>query len=163
MTTNLSLVQAAQARKAARLLGQAIGLLEASGAGTAVDHTRMALSAATEAAKTLKANAAAPNERQRVAPSMPSNRDALIRKDGTLRYLSHMKRSGKRPEVVAVSFRVPDLPSLVTSFTLVERDFDVVYEVAVRALAKHVGVSDDAALVKAMLSTNRAFKTRYGL
>lgn len=163
MTTNVLLEQAAQARKATRLLGQAVALLEASGAGTAVDRARLALSAAAEAAEAFKAAAAGANARQRVAPSLPRDKGALIREDGTLRYVSYMKRSGKRPEVVAISFRVPGLPSLTTSFTLEERDFDVVYEAAVRALASHVGVSDDAVLVRAMLSTNRSFKSRYGL
>lgn len=155
--------RAAQARKATRLLSQAVSLLEACGATIALDHSRLALSAAATAVEEGKAHAAAANVRQRVAPTMPSDQGSLIREDGTLRHVSYMKQSGKRPDVVAVSFRVPGLRSLTTSFTLVGRDFDVVYEAAVRALARHVGVNDDAALVEAMLSTNTAFKTRYGL
>jgi len=155
--------QATQVRKATRLLSQAVALLEACGATIAVDHSRQALSAVFAAAEEHKAQAAAAKVRQRVAPSMPSDKELLIREDGTLRYVSYMKRSGKRPEVVAVSFRVPGLPSLTTSFTLVGREFDVVYEAAVLALARHVGVSDDVELFEAMLSTRSAFKARYGL
>lgn len=163
MNSSLDAEQAAQARKAARLLSQAVALLEACGATHAVDHARLGLSAAEAAAEERKAQAAAANVRQRVAPSMPRDKGSLIREDGTLRHVSYMKQSGKRPEVVAVSFRVPGLPSLTTSYTLIGRDFNVVYDVAVRALAQHVGVIDDALLVEDMLSTSRAFKTRYGL
>ncbi|ART61471.1 hypothetical protein CBP36_21120 (plasmid) [Acidovorax carolinensis] len=153
----------AQVRKAARLLSDAIPLLEACGVTIAVDHCRLALSAAVAAAEEYKTQAAAAKVRQRVAASMPSDKESLIREDGTLRYVSHMKRSGKRPEVVAVSFRVPGLPSLMTSFTLVGREFDGVYEAAVRALARHLGVIDDVVLIETMLSTRSAFKARYGL
>lgn len=155
--------QAAQVRKAARLLSDAVALLEACGVTIAVDHCRLALSAAVAAAEEYSAQAAAARMRQRAAASMPSDKESLIRKDGTLRYVSHMKRAGKRPEVVAVSFRVPGLPSLVTTFTLVGREFDDVYDAAIRAFGRHLGVTDDVALIDAMLSTRSAFKVRYGL
>jgi hypothetical protein len=152
------------ARKAMMRLRQAAALLEACGATAAVEQTRLALKIAQADAEERKTHAATARLTQRhIAKCMPRDQHSLFRKDGTLRYVSYMKRSNKRPEVVAVVFRVPGLPSLTTSFTLVDRDFDVVYGAAVRALAQHVGVIDNAELVDTMLSTSVSFKTRYRL
>lgn len=156
--------QHAKVRKATRLLTQAIALLEECGASIALGHGRLALLAAEAVAQRAHAaQAAALPVRVRSACVMPRDRHALMRDDGSLRHLCFMKRSGKRPDVVAVSFRVPGLPSLTTSFTLAERDFNAVYEAAVRALAKHIGVIDNEALVEDMIATNMAFKIRYGI
>lgn len=163
-TSGRSVRQHSQVRRATRLLSEAIVLLNACGVTSAVAHSRLALSEAEAVVQqALAAQAAAAKVRQRPVPPMPCNQSALIRSDGTLRYLSYMKRSGKRPAVVAVSFRVPGLPSLTTSFTLVDRSFEDVYEVAVRSLARHVGVIDDIDLLRDMLLTSNAFKTRYRL
>ena len=153
--------RAAMLRKAMNKLCQAVALLETCGATTAVEHARSAITAAKAA--THERMSRASHAPQCVAKAMPCDQDFLIREDGTLRYVSYMKRSSKRPEVVAVSFRVPGLPSLTTSFTLVNRDFNLVYAAAVRALAQHVGVNNNPALVETMLSTSAAFKRRYGL
>lgn len=155
--------RATMLRKAIKRLCQTVDLLETCGVTTAVEHGRSAISAAKAAADEHLALSATSLVPLHAAKSMPRDQDSLMREDGTLRYVSYMKRSNKRPEVVAVSFRVPGLPSLTTSFTLVERDFNVVYAAAVRALAEHVGVHGNPALVETMLSTSAAFKIRYGL
>ena len=156
--------QLAQARKAVSLLRNAVQLLEACGVATAVDQSKLALSAAISVAEELKTKTkAAAKKRQRVVVAMPSDKASLIRDDGTLRYVGYMKEAGNRPAVVAVSFRTPGLPPLATSFSLVGRDFDGVYEAAVQALAAHLGLTDDVALMESMLSTKCAFKVRYGL
>jgi hypothetical protein len=154
----------ASARKASRLLAQAVALLEPCGASIALDQCRLALAAAQHLAQDIASKQArASKVRTRSAPAMPRSWETLVRADGTLRHVTYMAPSGKRPEVIAVSFRVPGLPRLTTSFTLVGRDFHAVYEAAVRALAKHVGVDGDAELVKSMISAGGAFRARYGL
>lgn len=153
-------IKAAQAGKAVKLLSQAVSLLEACGAVNAVDECRKALSSAELFATKHKDIGSAETSRKRVERSMSTVAESLIRDDGTLRYVSYMRRAGKRPDVVAVSFRVPGLPSLTTSFTLEGREFYEVYKAAVFALAKHLGVSDKC-LVASMLATRNAFKDRY--
>ena len=153
-----------QVRKAARMLAQAIEMLEACGSKAAIKHGRRALAAVNaEVQKEQARQAETAMARPQPVRVMPRDQTALIRGDGTLRYVSFMKSAGRRPEVIAVMFRAPGLPALMTSFTLVNRDFDAVYEAAVRALAQHIGVIDNGPVVEAMLSTRIAFQKRYGL
>ena len=89
--------------------------------------------------------------------------ESLFRSDGTLRFVRYLKASGQRPAVVELTFRVQDMPRLTTSFTVVGRDFRQVYDGAVKALAKHIGVAEGTETWKKMMSTCDAFLMRYRL
>lgn len=88
---------------------------------------------------------------------------ALFRNDGALRYVSYMRQSGARPKVIQVAFRKPGEPPLTTCFTLVDRDFAMVYEAAVSALADHLGIAPGSPLRERMRTTAGDFLRRYGL
>lgn len=148
--------------KAKKLLERAVDLLQEADSTVVLNRTKAALASAEVAARRIgKREKEAAEAGPLKAYSMPRNRRELVRRDGTLRFLSYMKPAGRRPAVVAVSFRPLGLPSLTTTFTLVGREFGEVYEAAVRALAKHVGVANKRRLVMEMLSTRDAFSKRY--
>lgn len=152
---------AAQISEARRLMSEALVLLRMAGAEPAVRKTRAALACAESASlKRPRKDRRAPALPGSTA-AMPKSRSQLFRRDGTLRFVMYMKAAGRRPAVIAVNFRVPGLQPLTTTFTLAERDFDAVYETAVKALAKHVGVLEEQPLVGDMLATAGAFRRRY--
>lgn len=151
-------------RKAVKLLIQSEALLQT------MPVTKLAHRQCQKALETTKAVL------QKVGPSsykaakvvkrirvMPRTKDELFREDGCLKYFSFSKASGLRPDVIAVHFRVPGLQHMATSYSLVDRKFDDVFENAVTAFAKHIGIDSDKPLVQIMLASKSAFKLRYGL
>lgn len=161
---NAILAKIANLRKVVRMLKIAIEKLGGGDSPATLEHCQYALTAAETEISTARANlTSVPKARQQKAGTMPRDKSTLIREDGTLRYVVYMKKSGKRPDVVAIIFRGRGLPPLNTSFTLANRDINEVYRIAVLALARHVGVIDDAPLVESLLATSKAFQIHYGL
>lgn len=148
--------------KAKKLLEKAVELLQETESTVVLNRAKAALASADVAARRIgKRKKEAVQAGPPKVYSMPRNRRDLVRGDGTLRFLSYMKPAGKRPAVVAVSFRLLGLPPLTTTFTLDGREFNEVYEAAVSALAKHIGVSKRRGLVVEMLGTREAFLKRF--
>ncbi len=86
-------------------------------------------------------------------------RQALLRPDGALRYLTYSAASGRRGAVIMISCAARGRPSLRTALTVDGKDFGAVYARAVDLLADAFGVSDDAGLKADMLATMDRFLT----
>lgn len=151
--------------RATCLLGDAVKILQEEGVSVALSQGRRSLASvqAAMARDAVRRRAPAAKPLELVVRAMPQSLSELVRNDGTLRFVSYMKASGRRPAVVAVSFRMTGAPNLTTTFSLDGRDFGPVYEAAVRALAGHIGVSDNPKIMSSMLATGQSFSTRYGI
>lgn len=84
-------------------------------------------------------------------------RQALLRPDGAMRYVSYSAASGRRGAVLMISCAAKGRPLFRTALTVDGKDFGAVYARAVDLLADAFGVSDDACLKADMRATMSRF------
>lgn len=94
-----------------------------------------------------------------MAMMIKTPREALFKQDGTLRYLSYCKASGRRGAVLSVSCGPKGIH---TALMLDGYDFAAVYRRGCELLAEAFGAGDTALLAD-MLLTGEAFLAKNGL
>ncbi|MCA8198517.1 hypothetical protein [Burkholderia vietnamiensis] len=88
--------------------------------------------------------------------------DDLIDNAGLVRGLTYTPESARRTHALAIKLGSTQDAQLLRTLTLRERDFDEVFEEAIRAIAEKRGVTSRK-LLDAMLDTRAAFMKYYGL
>lgn len=91
-------------------------------------------------------------------------RESVFRPDGTVKGLRYAVASTTRGDVLIASLGSRKTPNkLLTSFSVVGVDFNLIYDSVIRLIADYHGLAKDAPMVSEMLNSRDAFLKAYGL